>query len=150
MQQSEMSFVHPREFGFVLGMRANVDGDGNVEIIEVTDEAKLKQPVVYVGMIENGPVLKVGISKHGLHGRWKGILGVMNKSIWHRLRPNEVKDGDRLIKHSAGRNVVVWMKRPIRVRIPYADGIVDGDFCGRHAEEMFLDRYYQPLFGQRL
>jgi hypothetical protein len=141
---------HPREFGFVEGVIADVSADGRPEVILVSDEAKVKSPVVYVGIIEDGPVLKVGVSGHGLAARWKGILGVMNQDIWHRLRPNEVADGKRLIEHAAGKRISVWLKRPIRVSIPYAHGLVQGDFCARHAEETFLDQYYSPLFGKRL
>lgn len=141
---------HPSQLGFALGLEVIVDANGFPAIVSASEAANIKQPVVYVGLIEGGPVLKVGISKHGLAARWKGILGVMDQSIWPRLRPNEKRDGERLIEHTTGRNLSIWLKQPIRVQIPYAAELVDGDFCGRHAEEMFLDRYYQPVFGQRL
>jgi hypothetical protein len=127
-----------------------VNADGFPTIISVSEAANIKQPVVYVGLIDGGPVLKVGISKRGLAARWNGILGVMDKSVWHRLRPNEKRDGERLIEHATGRNLSIWLKQPIRVQIPYATDFFEGDFCGRHAEEMFLDSYYQPVFGQRI
>lgn len=141
---------HPKEFGFSLGMEVTVDVQGHPTVSFVTDDARLKEPVVYVGILEDDTVLKVGISKHGLAERWKGILGVMNQDVWHRLRPNEKHDGERLIRLAAGKRLTVWLKRPIRVQIPYAADVTEADFCGRHAEEMFLDQYYQPAFGQRL
>lgn len=112
--------------------------------------ARVRTPVVYVALTGNDVALKVGVSRHGLLWRWKGILGVMDLRNRPNLRPNEVVDGESLAKLTAGKQIEVWFKQPTRVQIPYAEELVQGDFCGRHAEEIFLDQYYEPAFGMPL
>jgi hypothetical protein len=141
---------HPREFGFTLGIEAIVDRNGLPTMLNIALEAKRNEPVVYVALVDDTTVLKVGISKNGLHGRWKGIFGVMDQRIWPRLKPNEIRDGEKLIAAAANRSVAVWLKAPIRVNIPYASEVTSTDYCGRFTEEIFLDQYYLPVFGKRL
>lgn len=144
---------HPRSFGFQLAMTVKVREDGLPETPVLESTARLKRPIVYVALIEDGAEfvpLKVGISKNGTCSRWMGTLGVMNEAIWHRLRPNEIEDGKRLRRLTAGKTITVWDKEPVVIRIPYAPSDTVQEVPGHHAEEIFLDRYYLPKFGMRL
>jgi len=136
--------------GFVLGLTIVFNSDGAPIISDVTPEAIAHTDVVYVAMLPSGKALKVGVSKKGARSRWAGILSVMDITRWPKLKPNQQNDGRRLLLHAAGTEFTVWVKPSLQILIPYAAHLMDQTVSARHAEEIFLDRYYQPLFGQRL
>jgi hypothetical protein len=64
------------------------------------------------------------------------------------LRPNEVRDREKLLAHSRGQRVEVWM---ISFPAPPKTSFAEFTSCLSLKEaEAFLDRRYAPLFGRPL
>jgi len=136
-----------RNFGFTEGFSVIIPKTGKIpKILPPSDVAK--REIVYVALLDNGVVLKVGISKGGLWNRWKGILKVMGyPHNNHSKRPNEQSDGRKLLAHARGRKFTVWYKDSLWIKLPYAR---DKKFPAYGAEEIFFDQYFKPLFGRKL
>jgi hypothetical protein len=142
--------AHPRDFGFTHGFDVVFDAAGVPSIDNIKACAREWSDVVYVALLEDGRALKVGVSGRGALWRWSGIVKVMDTRRWPLGRPHEQNHGKKLRESCKEANFSVWIKQPIQVAIPYAAAFTDELFSARHAEEVFLDRYYDPLFGSKL
>jgi hypothetical protein len=99
--------------------------------------------------MDDGSVLKVGISRNGIRNRWTKTLDVIPGVNGNRkLRPNEENDGRKLLQYAGGHRFTVWYKDSLMIKIPYDQSGVE--FPAHGAEEIFLDRYFRPKFGKPL
>jgi hypothetical protein len=145
---------HPEELGFRLGLKVCI-GEPCSEPT-YTDDAKTVRDVVYValltensGPLKKGDALKIGQTGGTLKERWDGIIGIF-RGAEDRLPPNVQHDRERWVEVAKGKEVSVWMREAGKVEIPYANGLIPGEFSSRGAEEEFLDEYYEPKLGKRL
>jgi len=143
--------MHPRELGFTLALAFRVGIDGVLTRELLTDQARAANPLLYVAWLSPSErALKIGLSEKSLWIRWTNVVRNMERPLERLpfLRPNEVRDREKLLLHSRGQRVEVWM-------IPYP-----GPSGTRLAElaaglslkgaEALLDSRYAPLFGRPL
>jgi hypothetical protein len=143
--------MHPGELGFTLELAFRVSPDEALTRELLTEQARRAQSLLYVAWLESaGCALKVGLSEKSLWIRWTNVVRNMERPLEHLpfLRPNEIRDRQKLLLHSRGQRVEVWMSpypAPSNTRL--ADFTVG---LSLKAAEAFLDSRYAPLFGRPL
>lgn len=139
-----------KSFGFHPGLSFTVGTQGGVTFSSSpSDDEKLLKPIVYVALMDDDSVLKVGVSRNGVWSRWKKTLDVIPGVNENRkLRANEINDGEKLLESASGHKVTVWYKDSLMIKIPY--DVTGSEFPAHGAEEIFLDSHFKPKFGQRL
>jgi hypothetical protein len=137
--------VHPRDVGFQLGLEAQFSEDwSEVNAVRHAEDVK---DIVYVVIGGDGKYLKVGQSGSTLWSRWNPVLNLIAGRT-NSPRPSEGKFRDRWRAELPGRKMEIWFKRAEKVTLTYL-GETD-QVSGRGSEEIYLDRYYDPVIGTKL
>ncbi len=145
----QLGIHHPAELGFQLGFGAVVGNDGSIAVDEPTPTAKADRSVVYVAVRDDGVVLKVGQTAATLWRRWRPALVVLDATRPIQIRSNELMDRNRFQEAARGRRFEVWFKQALTTSLRYIPGF-QYEASLREAEEVYLDRYYEPILGRLL
>lgn len=135
-------------FYFKLGLTITLEKDGEPKIEPGPEYNDRDRQVVYVAVMDNGVVLKTGITDKSLKARWKDTLKVVRKAPEkENKRPHEQSQGECLHALMFGRVTRVWYKIAEEIHISYFGG---HKFPAHGAEEYFVDWHFEPVFGNAI
>ena len=143
--------MHPSELGFTLELAFSVAPDGVLTRELLTDQARQSRSLLYVAWLSPAErALKVGLSEKSLWIRWANVVRNMERPLEKLpfLRPNEVRDREKLLLYSRGQRVEVWITPYPPVPTTPVARFTTG--MSLKSAEAFLDRRYAPLFGRPL
>lgn len=141
----------PEELGFTREITFSVDEKQSLTRGMVTVKAKEQTELLYVALLTpSNRALKIGLSRKSLWNRWTKVVRNMEQPLdrLKSLRPNEISDRRKILAHSAGQKVGIWMT-------PFpapSDGRFGSLAQGLSLDqaEVLLDALYAPLFGRAL
>jgi hypothetical protein len=141
-----------KRFGFVLCGKGRVEENLGVRFSWIEHEIP-EGPCAYVALLSNGKVLKTGVTSKQLKQRWKGSTDVIDyharlEGKKRQLREHEKRHGLKMLTLWAEHELELWAKPALMTVIPYAPD--KAKFPAHYAEEVFLDDFFDPLFGTPL
>ncbi|MCP3056805.1 hypothetical protein [Aurantimonas marianensis] len=138
---------HPCKLGFERGIIFQVSENLDITQRDSTAAARRTKDIVYVALLTSGNALKVGETGNTLSWRWNPMIQMIGSKSTRALKPNELRDQEKLRSACRGECVEVWFKRPSKLTIGN-EQLPAIDFVSRYAEEALLCHLYHPLFGK--
>ena len=143
--------LHPRDVGFQLAVDVSYSDGWEPTVNYRSDELMRVPDIVYVALGVDDVCLRVGQTGGALTARWEGVLKDQipaERNGRRSYREHEWAFRDKWRSEGGARRVQFWIKRAHKIKFDYLGTEFEASVRG--AEEIYLDRYYQPTLSVAL